>query len=166
MHEQALKVQEKFRVYIPYVSAYHKTGVIAEKIAEGIRQAGDIEVDVQDIEKTPVGEVDEHLARCSAIIVGSPTINQNILFPIYKLFATINPLRDKGKLAGAFGSYGWSGENRKMLESNLTNLKLNYFGKGSLLNLLPAERRLKNALSTAGRLEKLCLTRKFRRIKG
>jgi flavorubredoxin len=136
--EDALKVQEKFRVYIPYVSAYHKTGIIAEKIAEGIRQAGEIEVDVQDIERTPVGEVDERLARCSAIIVGSPTINQNILLPVYKLFATINPLRDKGKLAGAFGSYGWSGENRKMLESNLTNLKLNYFGEGLFVKFTPS----------------------------
>ena len=27
-----------------------------------------------------------------------------------EIFATINPIRDKGKLAAAFGSYGWSGE--------------------------------------------------------
>ena len=71
-----------------------------------------------------MGELDEQITRSSAIIVGSPTINQNILLPIYKLFALINPLRDKGKLAGTFGSYGWSGENRQMLETNLKNLKL------------------------------------------
>lgn len=144
--EEALKVQEKFRVYIPYVSAYHKTGVIAEKIAEGIKQAGDIEVDVQDIEKTPVGEVDERLARCSAIIVGSPTINQNILLPVYKLFAIINPIRDRGKLAGAFGSYGWSGENKKMLESNLTNLKLNFFQEGLFVKFTPSGEELEKCL--------------------
>ena len=39
------------------------------------------------------------------ILVGSPTINQNTLLPVYKLFALINPLRDKGKFGGAFGSY-------------------------------------------------------------
>ncbi|MCD4682623.1 MAG: FprA family A-type flavoprotein, partial [Bacteroidales bacterium] len=109
--EEAMQIREKHRVFIPYVSAYHKTGIIAEKIAEGIKKAGDIEVDVQDIEKMPIGELDEKIARSSAIIVGSPTINQNILLPIYKLFAVINPLRDKRKLTGAFGSYGWSGEN-------------------------------------------------------
>ena len=92
-------------MFIPYVSAYHKTGVIAEKIAEGIRRAGDVEVVVQDIEKTSMGELDEQITRSSGIIVGSPTITQNILFPIYKLFALINPLRDKGKLAGAFGQF-------------------------------------------------------------
>ncbi|MBM3436358.1 MAG: FprA family A-type flavoprotein [Bacteroidetes bacterium] len=143
---QALQLLDRHRVYIPYVSAYHKTGVLAEKIAEGIRQCGDIEVDLQDIEKTPLGEVDERVARASAIIVGSPTINQNILLPVYKLFAVISPLRDHGKLAGAFGSYGWSGENKKMLETNLTNLKLNYFGGGIFVKFTPSSQEIEKCI--------------------
>ncbi|RLC25835.1 MAG: FprA family A-type flavoprotein [Deltaproteobacteria bacterium] len=135
--EQALQVQEKHRVFIPYVSAYHKTGIIAETIAEGLREAGDIEVDIQDVEVAPIGELDEKIARSSAIIIGSPTINQNILLPIYKLFAIISPLRDKGKLAGAFGSYGWSGENKRMIETNLANLKLKFFGEGIFVKFTP-----------------------------
>jgi len=135
--EEALQVQEKHRVFIPYVSAYHKTGIIAETIAEGIREAGDINVEVQDVEVTPIGELDEKIARSSAIIIGSPTINQNILLPIYKLFAIISPLRDKGKLAGAFGSFGWSGENKKMIETNLANLKLKFFGEGIFVKFTP-----------------------------
>lgn len=140
----AVRYPEKQRVFIPYVSAYHKTGIIAEKIAEGIRRSGKVEVVVQDIEKTSMGELDEQITRSSGIIVGSPTINQNILFPIYKLFALINPLRDKGKLAGAFGSYGWSGENKQMIESNLRNLKLDFFDDGIFVKFTPdaeAERR-------------------------
>jgi NADH oxidase (H2O-forming) len=134
---EAIQLLDKHRVYIPYVSAYHKTGVLAEKIAEGIRSYGKIEVDLQDIENVPLGEIDEKVARASAIIVGSPTINQNILLPVYKLFAVISPLRDHGKLAGAFGSYGWSGENKTMLETNLVNLKLNYFRDGVFVKFTP-----------------------------
>lgn len=133
----AVKVPEKPRVFIPYVSAYHKTGLIAERIAQGIQQEADVEVVIQDIEKTSMGELEEQISRSSAIIVGSPTINQNILFPVYKLFALINPLRDKGKLAGAFGSYGWSGENKHMIESNLRNLKLNFFQEGIFVKFTP-----------------------------
>jgi len=141
-----LLVMDKHRVYIPYVSAYHKTGVIAEKIAEGIRLAGDIEVDLQDIEKTPIGELDERIARASAIIVGSPTINQNILLPVYKLFSVISPLRDHGKLAGAFGSYGWSGENKAMIETNLVNLKLKYFREGIFVKFTPNSEEIEKCL--------------------
>lgn len=136
---EAMKYPDKKRVFIPYVSAYHKTGVIAEKIAEGIRQIDNIEVNVMDIESCSLGEMDDQIARSSALIIGSPTINQNILLPIYKLFAIINPLRDKGKLAAAFGSYGWSGENKKILKSNMENLKLNLFGDGIFVKFTPDE---------------------------
>jgi flavorubredoxin len=36
----------------------------------------------------------------------------------------LNPLRDKGKPAGAFGSYGWSGEAAWIISENLRTLKL------------------------------------------
>ena len=141
----AMKLPERQRVFIPYVSAYHKTGLLAEKIAEGIRQAGDIEVDVVDVENTPIGELDAKVSNSTGIIVGCPTINQNILLPIYKLFAVLSPIRDKGKLAGGFGSYGWSGEGKDHIKSNLTNLKLNYFGEGIFVKFTPDEDQLKEA---------------------
>ncbi len=141
----AMKLPERQRVFIPYVSAYHKTGLLAEKIAEGIRRAGDIEVDVVDVENTPIGELDAKVSNSTGIIVGCPTINQNILLPIYKLFAVLSPIRDKGKLAGGFGSYGWSGEGKDHIKSNLTNLKLNYFGEGIFVKFTPDEDQLKEA---------------------
>jgi flavorubredoxin len=133
----AVTLPEENRVLIAYVSAYQNTGKMAEKIAEGIRKAGNITVDVCDIEKMPVGELDEKIAHSSGIIIGSPTINQNILLQVYTMFALINPLRDKGKLAGAFGSYGWSGEGAKLIENNLNNLKLNFFGESLFIKFSP-----------------------------
>ena len=144
--EEFLAKPDSHRVFIPYVSAYHKTGIIAEKIAEGLKEAGNIEVDVVDVEMLSLGELEEMITRAKGLIVGSPVINQNILLPIYKIFAVINPYRDKGKLAGAFGSYGWSGENRKLLESNLTNLKLKFFGEGVFLKFTPNEQQLKECV--------------------
>ncbi|MCF8308236.1 MAG: FprA family A-type flavoprotein [Bacteroidales bacterium] len=143
---EALKYPQKNFVFIPYVSAYHKTGDLAEKIAEGIRQAGDIEVEVSDIEMMAIGDMDERINRANAIIIGSPTINQNILLPIYKLFAVINPLRDKNKLAGAFGSYGWSGEASKMITSALEQLKLKVLDDGVFVKFSPDSKEQQKAL--------------------
>lgn len=144
--KKALEYPEKNRVFIPYVSAYHKTGVIAEKIGEGIKKAGDVEVDICDIEMMSLGDLDERIARANGIIVGSPTINQNILLPIYKLFAIINPLRDKGKLAGAFGSYGWSGEASKMINNSLQQLKLKVLDDGVFVKFSPNSEEQQQAL--------------------
>jgi flavorubredoxin len=127
------------------VSAYHKTGVLAENIAKGVRKVSGMEADTIDIETTPLGELDSMMAKCAGVIVGCPTINQNILLPIYKLFAVINPIRDKKKLSGGFGSYGWSGEGQKIIETNLKNLKLQYFEEGVFVKFSPDEEDLKFA---------------------
>jgi NADH oxidase (H2O-forming) len=116
---------EENNVLITYVSAYGYTKQMAEHIAEGIRETDPgIKVETADIETMPLGEIDSLLTRCKALLVGSPTINQNTLLPVYKMFALINPIRDKGKLAASFGSYGWSGEAVRIIEDNLRNLKL------------------------------------------
>jgi NADH oxidase (H2O-forming) len=113
------------QVLLTYISAYGYTRQMAEYIAEGIKEVDNsIGVKTADIESMSLGELDSLLVRCNALMVGSPTINQNTLLPIYKLFALINPIRDKGKLAASFGSYGWSGEAVNIIENNLEGLKL------------------------------------------
>lgn len=133
----------KQRVFIPYVSAYQNTGALAASIAEGIAQAGDIEVQVMDIEHVSLEVLEDQVAGSTGVIIGCPTINQNILLPVYQLFAVINPMRDHGKMGGAFGSYGWSGEARKLIESNLSNLKLKFFGEGVFVKFTPHSEELK-----------------------
>ena len=136
----------KHRIFIPYVSAYHNTGLLAEKIAEGVRSAGEIDVDICDIETMPIGDIDEKLTHATGLIIGSPTINQNILPQIYTVFAMINPIRDRGKLSGCFGSYGWSGEAVKIIESNLMNLKLKPCGESLFIKFTPHEDEFEKAL--------------------
>jgi flavorubredoxin len=135
------------RVYIAYVSAYGNTKKMAEKIAEGIKQAGDIEVVLMDIEHTDIATMEEEVYKSCGFIIGSPTINQNTLLPIYKLMAVINPIRVKGKLAGAFGSYGWSGEAVKIIQDNLKNLKLKIYNEDGLkVNFIPYEDSYEKAI--------------------
>ncbi len=138
------------RVLIAYVSAYGYTKQAAEYISEGIRQAGGFETDVTDIENIAAEELDRKLASADAILAGSPTINQNTLLPVYTLFALVNPLRDKGKTAGAFGSYGWSGEASKIILENFRNLKLKVFDESAPFKFAPGGDK-KDALIGFGR---------------
>jgi flavorubredoxin len=137
LEQMQMPIRQK--VFIPYVSAYQKTGIIADKIAEGVRKAGSFDVEVMDIEKASVGDLEQKVMESAAIIVGCPTINQNILLPVYKLFSVLNPLRDIGKIAGGFGSYGWSGESKILIRSNLENLKLKYIAEGVFVKFTPDE---------------------------
>jgi flavorubredoxin len=134
---ESLSVQQPNRVFLGYVSAYQNTGIIAERIAEGIRQAGNIEVDICDIEKMEIGAVEQHIIKASAIMLGCPTFSQNILMPIYQVFALINPIRDRNKLGAAFGSYGWSGEGAKIITAALRQLKINVIDDGLMVKFTP-----------------------------
>ncbi|MGC8803145.1 MAG: FprA family A-type flavoprotein [Bacteroidales bacterium] len=125
------------RVFVAYVSAYGYTAKMAEMIAEGIRMVSNFEVEVADIEHMLIGEMEEKLSKSDALLVGSPTINQNTLLPVYKLFSVINPIRDRGKLAAAFGSYGWSGEAPGLIENHLKNLKFKIFCEGVKAKFFP-----------------------------
>lgn len=146
MARETLARGSKPMIFIAYVSAYHNTGTLGTKIAEGANQVTGVDVELHDIETMNLEEMEHFVSNCSGMIVGSPTINQNILLPVYQLFATLNPIRDKGKLAGAFGSYGWSGEAVKILETNFSNLKLKYFGESLFVKFTPHEEACSRAL--------------------
>jgi len=158
--EEARKMPERKNIFIAYVSAYDKTGKAALKIAEGIRQSADVDVDVANIEFMALGDIDVRLQRSSAFIIGSPTINQNTLLPIYKLFAVVNPLRDRGKLAAAFGSYGWSGEAATIIEANLKSLKLNVFDERFIFKFTPHNHVLAEAFEFGRRFGEKFMTEK------
>ena len=114
---------------------------MAEAISIGIKSAGNLELSLLDIEKIEMGDLESEVVKCDALLVGSPTINQNTLLPVYRLFSVINPLRDKGKLASSFGSYGWSGEAPKIILDNLRNLKLCVFEETAGYKFMPDEEK-------------------------
>ncbi|MDD3876442.1 MAG: FprA family A-type flavoprotein [Bacteroidales bacterium] len=145
--KEALKMPERKVIFIPYVSAYDKTGKVAHKIADGIKSTANVDVEVADIEMMSLGDLDERISRSSAYIIGSPTINQNTLLPIYKLFALINPIRDRNKLAAAFGSYGWSGEAPCIIEANIKSLKLRLFEEKFTFKFTPHDNVQQNAIN-------------------
>lgn len=127
------------RLLITYVSAYGYTAEMAGLIAAGASKVEGVEVEVMDIETAEIGELDSKLTIADGIIVGSPTINQNTLLQVYRLMAMVSPLRDRGKLAGSFGSYGWSGEAPGQIAGMLKNLKLNYFEEPVAYKFVPEE---------------------------
>jgi flavorubredoxin len=125
------------RLLITYVSAYGYTREMASLIARGASEVKNVTVEVMDIETADIGEIDSKLTISDGVIVGSPTINQNTLLPVYKLIAMVSPLRDRGKLAGSFGSYGWSGEAPRLIAAMLGNLKLKVFEEPAAYKFKP-----------------------------
>jgi flavorubredoxin len=135
------------RILVAYVSAYGYTKEMANQLAEGLRKTANLTVELVDIENVLLGDLEEHIVKADGIIIGSPTFNQNTLLPVYKLFSVINPIRDKGKPAAAFGSFGWSGEAVKLIEDHLRNLKLKVVGEGLTARFFPNSKETDRLIS-------------------
>ena len=115
---------KKKTVVIPYVSAYGYTAQLAEKIAEGIRDSGDVDVRCYDMVEADQAKVLEEIGFADGLLFGTPTIVGEALKPIWDLTTSIFAGTHGGKLASAFGSYGWSGEGVPHIMERLKQLKM------------------------------------------
>lgn len=141
-----IPTNEKTTVVIPYVSAYGYTEQLAEKITEGILEAGDIAVKRYDLVTADAAEVAAEIGAADGILFGTPTILQEALKPIWDLTTGMYPPIHGGKLASAFGSYGWSGEGVPHIIARLKQIHLRVVD-GFRVRFKPSERELAEAVS-------------------
>jgi flavodoxin I len=104
------------RILVLYYSRSGNTEKMANAVAEGAN-AG-----TPDVELTHHVDAEE-LTNFDAILMGSPTYHHDMPIDMKKLFeeAAAKSINLKGKVGGAFGSYGWSGEAPKLLLEIMKN---------------------------------------------
>jgi flavin reductase (DIM6/NTAB) family NADH-FMN oxidoreductase RutF/flavodoxin len=108
------------RVALLYTSAYGNTGLMAVAIAQGLERAG-VTVERINCEWATPEEIAQALERCQGFIIGSPTLAGHPPVQIQTALGIILSSVPTTKLAGVFGSYGWSGEAVDLIESKLLN---------------------------------------------
>lgn len=126
-------------VVIPYVTAYGYTGMLAEEIERGIREAGDIDVRRYDLVTADRGQVMEDLYWADGLLFGTPTIVGEALKPVWDLTTSLFAKTHGKKLASAFGSYGWSGEGVPHIMERLRQLNMKVYGEGLRVKFKPGE---------------------------
>lgn len=108
------------QITIIYDTMWSGTRVMAENIANGIREADkEVNVKLLNLPKTDKNDVITEIFKSKAILVGSPTINRGILVSVAAILEEIKGLKFKNKKAAAFGCYGWSGESIKIISEKL-----------------------------------------------
>lgn len=104
------------QVALLYLSAYKNTVYMAEKIKEGLESEG-VKVEYVDIENVDLETIHDVINMSKGLILGSPTINRSMVKPMWDTLSIIDPMANQGKIAGVFGSFGWSGEGINMAQS-------------------------------------------------
>ena len=137
--------REKKLVVMPYVSAYGYTAQLANSISAGVCDAGGIEVHAYDMVTSDPAAVSADLGAADGILLGTPTIIGEALSPIWSLTLGLFAPVHGGKLASAFGSYGWSGEGVPHLIERLKQLRMVVPDNGFRVRFKPSKTELLDA---------------------
>ena len=105
-------------VALIYASAYGNTATLAQAIAKGITKAG-VAVETINCEFAEPGEIQEAIEKCAGFIIGTPTLAGHAPTQIQTALGVVLSTATKSKLAGVFGSFGWSGEAIDLVEGKL-----------------------------------------------
>lgn len=135
-------------VVIAYVTSYKYTKTMAEVIKMQLESMG-ITVGLYDMVEADKNEVLNEIYKSQGVLFGSCTILGDALPPIYELLHEMNPVIHKGKYAGAFGSYGWSGEAVPFIETRLGQLRLKVPVEGLKINFRPKKDDLEKCMEFA-----------------
>jgi flavorubredoxin/flavin reductase (DIM6/NTAB) family NADH-FMN oxidoreductase RutF len=130
-----------------YASAYGNTATIAQALARGITKAG---VGVQSInaEFAEPEEIKTAVQQAAGFMMGSPTLGGHAPTQIQTALGIVLANTDKTKLAGVFGSYGWSGEAIDLLENKFRNAGYNFGFEPIRVKFKPTDAVLKTCEET------------------
>ena len=109
---------QDLNIALLYTSAYGNTATVGRAIAKGLVSSG---ADVQTIncEFADPTDITTALEQCDGFIFGSPTLGGHAPSQIQTALGLALSTAAKTKLAGVFGSYGWSGEAIDLLQTKL-----------------------------------------------
>jgi flavorubredoxin/flavin reductase (DIM6/NTAB) family NADH-FMN oxidoreductase RutF len=131
-------------VALLYASAYGSTDVLAKAIAEGLFDS-DVAIELINCEIAKPEEIAQAIEACDGFIIGSPTLGGHAPVQIQTALGIVLNAAAKTKLAGVFGSYGWSGEAIDVIEGKLRDGNYSLGFESIRVRFTPTEADLETA---------------------
>ncbi|NPV92746.1 MAG: FprA family A-type flavoprotein [Firmicutes bacterium] len=126
------------KAVIAYDTMWNSTEKMAYALMDGL-MAGGAEVKLFKASVSDRSDVMKEVLDARAVLVGSPTMNNDILPVVSPLLDELVGLRPRNKIGMAFGSYGWAGGAQKIIEERLKAAKIELIEPGPSLKWAPAD---------------------------
>jgi len=148
------------RAVVVYDTMWHSTEAMATAIADGLRASG-TGVRLISLDARSRSEVITEVLCAGALVVGSPTINNQMYPVVADALCYIKGLRPKNLLGTAFGSFGWSGEAVAQINEQLVSMKIELVSEGLKVKYVPTDADLKACFEFGEKISK-ALTEKIK----
>jgi len=130
------------KAVVTYDTMWGSTDLMGRSVCEGLASEG-VEVKSMSLKGAHRSDVATEILDAGALIVGSPTINNNMFPTVADVMSYIKGLKPKNLVGGVFGSYGWSGESVGQLESIFDTMKIERVAESVKVQYVPDEDDLK-----------------------
>jgi len=134
------------KAVIMYDTMWHSTALMARAICDGVVSGG-ASAKVMPLGSSHRSDVATEILDAGALLVGSPTLNNNIFPTVADALTCLKGLRPRNLIGAAFGSYGWSGESVKQLNSILAEMKVELVSDGVNVKYVPDDKALAECFS-------------------
>ncbi|MCX7988837.1 MAG: FprA family A-type flavoprotein [Thermodesulfovibrio sp.] len=141
LYSDMVEAKARLGAVIVYDTMWHSTEQMVAPIAKGLESEG-VPVKIIKLRATPKSVAIKEIWKNRGIIVGSPTLNNNMFPSVADFLTYLKGLRPKNRLFAAFGSYGWSGEAVKEMYEYAKGMKLELFEPGIRVLYKPSEEEL------------------------
>ena len=145
------------QITIVYDTMWNSTRKMAEAIASGIENIDkNVTIKLMNTSKDDKTLVLTEVFKSKAIVVGSPTVNNDYLHSIAGILEMIKGMKLKSKKAASFGSYGWSGEATKLITEELKKSGFEIINDGIKVMWTPDEEILEQCKKFGEEIAKNC----------
>ncbi len=129
-----------------YGTMWQSTAAMARAIVEGL-VAGGATAKLFPMDSSHRSDIVTELLDAGALLVGSPTLNNNMLPSVADVMTYLKGLKPKNLVGTAFGSYGWSGEAVGQLRDILAEMKVEPAGEGIKVKHVPGQEDLERCFN-------------------
>ncbi len=147
------------KAVVLYDTMWQSTAKLARAIEEGLI-AGGAGVRLMGLHAAHRSEVAYEVLEAGALVVGSPTLNNNIFPSLADALTYLKGLRPKNLVGAAFGSYGWGGEAPKQVAEILDAMQVEQVDAPLRVQYVPDAAALEAAYElghkVAARLKEAC----------
>jgi len=116
------------KAVIAYDTMWGSTEKMAKSIEKGLVDSG-VSVRVYRLTGSDKSDIVKEILEAKALLVGSPTLNNNLFPPVAEFLTYVKGLRPRGRIGAAFGSYGWAPGVTKAVAAELQAAGLDVAGE-------------------------------------
>ncbi len=129
------------KAVIVYDTMWKSTAAMAAAIGDGLAEGG-VKVELMSLAGAHRSDVLTELLDAGALLVGSPTMNNQICPAVADVMNYLKGLKPKNLIGATFGSYGWSGEAVKQLDQIMRDMNVELVQEGLRVKYVPSEEDL------------------------